>query len=70
MGITQPVVREAGYGEAAVFSTDSHGGVIIIIRQGAEIINLQFNSTSQPAPAVAGRLKTAKSIARLIMQGQ
>ncbi len=70
MGITQPVVREAGYGEAAVFSTDAHGGVVIIIRQGAEIINLQFNSTSQPAPPVPGRLKTAKSIARLIMQGQ
>jgi hypothetical protein len=70
MGIAQSVAREAGYGEAAVFSTDIHGGVVIIIRQGAEIINLQFNSTSQPAPAVAGRLKTAKSIARLIIQGQ
>ena len=70
MGITQSVVRAAGYGDAAVFNTDTHGGVVIIIRQRAEIINLQFNSTSQPAPAMTGRLKTAKSIARLIMQGQ
>jgi len=70
MGIKQSVSREAGYGEEAVFSADSHGNSLIIIRQGAEIFNLQLNSTSQPAPPEAGRMKMARSIARLIMQSQ
>jgi hypothetical protein len=70
MGITQAVTHEVGYGEAAVFATDTHGDVIIIVIQGARIVNLQFNSTSQPAPSDADRIRMAKSMTRLIMQGQ
>ncbi len=68
MMIAQHAVHEAGYGQAAVFNTDSHGDVVIIILQGAELINFQFNSTSRPAPSAEDRMRMAKAITRIIMR--
>lgn len=68
MGIAQHVIHKAGYGQAVVFNIDNHGDVVIIIVQGAKIVNLQFNATSQPALSAENRMRMAKIIARLIMQ--
>ena len=68
MMIAQRPIHEAGYGQAAVFNIDSHGDVTIIMLQGAEIINFQFNSTSRPAPSAENRMRMGKVITRLIMQ--
>ncbi len=68
MRIAQPVVHEAGYGQEVVFSMDNHGDVVVIILQDAEVVSLQFNSTSQPAPSSATRMSMAKAITRLIME--
>ncbi len=68
MMIPQRPVHEDGYGQAVVYNTDSHGDVAIIILQGAEIINFQFNSTSRPAPSAEDRMRMARAITRLIMR--
>lgn len=68
MTITQGAAHRAGYGQLAVFNIDKHGDVVIIIWQGAEVINFQFNSTSQPAPSAETRMMMAKAITRIIMR--
>jgi hypothetical protein len=68
MLVAEHPVHEDGYGQAAVFNTDSHGDVVIIILQGAKVINFQFNSTSRPAPSAEDRMKMATIIVRLIMR--
>jgi len=68
MMIAQSVIHKAGYGQAAVFNIDNHGDVVIIILQGAEVINFQFNSTSRPAPSAETRMTMAEVITRLIMR--
>jgi hypothetical protein len=68
MTIQEQPIREDGYGQAVVFNTDNHGDVVILILQGAEIINFQFNSTSQPEPSAEDRMGMARTITRLIMR--
>lgn len=67
MQLKAPDTHEAGFGNDSVFDDDGRGNVTILIRQGAEIINLQFNTTSQPAPHAADKLRMAKAIARLVV---
>jgi hypothetical protein len=68
MTIREHPIHEDGYGQAVVFNTDNHGGVVILVLQGAEIINFQFNSTSRPAPSAEARMRMARTITRLIMR--
>jgi hypothetical protein len=68
MTITKSAAHHAGYGQLAVFNIDKHGDVVIIIWQGAEVINFQFNSTSQPAPSAETRMMMAKVITKIIMR--
>jgi hypothetical protein len=68
MTITQSATHRAGYGQLAVFDIDKHGDVVIVIWQGAEVINFQFNSTSQPAPSAETRMMMAKAITKIIMR--
>lgn len=68
MEITQPAIRQFGYGQEAVFDIDRRGDVAIIILQGAEVITIELSSTSKPAPPAASRMRMAKAAARLIMK--
>jgi hypothetical protein len=71
MGLKQPVVREAGYGEEVVFGTDAQRDVTIIVRLGAKAVTLEFNPSSQPKqPALteAVRMRMAQAMMLLILK--
>lgn len=70
MGIAKDPVRIPGYGQEAVFYTDTHGDAIILILKGPKVITVELTATSRNAPSPLNRMKMAKEITRIVVMKQ
>ncbi len=69
MAIAKDPVRIPGYGQEAVFYTDTHGDAIILILKGPKVITVELTATSrngwsQPVEAIELRLSPGLSARR------
>ena len=70
MGIARNPVRISGYGQEAVFYTDTHGDAIILILKGPKVITVELTATSRNAPSPLNRMKMAKEITKIVVMKQ